>query len=115
MDDREGGMEVGWSVDREDLGVPDVSLHTASGNCGSLLWEVEVQVIRSNALSRATYMCRVHDGGRHLFAGEADSVSQIMKITHLFKAQLASTALLAILTIPSDCFAAQPLATPFGK
>lgn len=65
MDDREVGMEVGWSMDREDLRVPGVSLHTGSG---SLLWEVEVQVIRSNALSRSTDMRSVHDGGRHLFA-----------------------------------------------
>jgi hypothetical protein len=28
MDDREVGVEAGWSMDREDLRVPDVSLRT---------------------------------------------------------------------------------------
>jgi hypothetical protein len=65
MDDREVGMEVGRSVDREDLRVPGVSLCTESDG---LLWEIKVQVIRSNALSRSTDMCGVHDDGRHLFA-----------------------------------------------
>jgi len=39
MDDREVGMEVCWSVDREDLRVPDFSLHT---EFDSLLREVEI-------------------------------------------------------------------------